>query len=122
MKKSWKTKNVIFNFFIDISKIKFIICGDGFDKEKMKLEAQKYPAGKFQFMGFTENIKSILEVLDIFGEFFNHRMRIEKLNTSLKLMTLEGLNLKTSVFLEFRISEGNKRNQFGDTRKESIVL
>ena len=52
---------------VDISKIKFIICGDGFDKEKMKLEAQKYPAGKFQFMGFTENIKSILEVLDIFG-------------------------------------------------------
>ena len=52
---------------VDISKIKFIICGDGFDKEKVKLEAQKYPSGKFQFLGFTENIKSILEILDVFG-------------------------------------------------------
>ena len=52
---------------VNISKIKFIVCGDGFDKEKIKLEAQKYPAEKFQFLGFSENIKTILENLDVFG-------------------------------------------------------
>ena len=52
---------------IDIPKIKFIICDSSGDKGKVELEAQNYDAGKFQFMGFTENIKSILEVLDVFG-------------------------------------------------------
>ena len=52
---------------INISKIKFIVCGDGFDEEKIKLEAKKYPAEKFQFLGFSENIKTILENLDVFG-------------------------------------------------------
>ena len=52
----------------NIPKIKFIICGDNSGpKGKVELEAQAYPVGKFQFMGFTENIKSILEVLDVFG-------------------------------------------------------
>ena len=51
----------------NILKIKFIICGYGFDKEKIKIEAQKYTAEKFHFMGFYENIKSILEILDVFG-------------------------------------------------------
>jgi len=52
---------------IDVPKIKFFICGDGFDKKTVELEAQKYPVGKFQFMGFLENIKSILEIIDVFG-------------------------------------------------------
>ena len=52
---------------IDIPKVKFIICDSSGDKGKVELEAQNYDAGKFQFMGFTENIKSILEVLDVFG-------------------------------------------------------
>ena len=52
---------------VNISKIKFIVCGDGFDKEKMKLEAKKYPVEKFKFLGFSENIKTILENLDVFG-------------------------------------------------------
>jgi len=52
---------------VNVPKIKFIICDQSGDKGNIKLEAQKYTAGKFQFMGFIENIKSILEVLDIFG-------------------------------------------------------
>ena len=60
------------NFFsmsaaVDVPKIKFIICDRLDDIGKVKLEAQKYPAGNFQFMGFTENIKNILEILDVFG-------------------------------------------------------
>ncbi len=52
---------------INVPKIKFIICDQSNDKGKIKMEAKKYDAGKFQFMGFVENIKSILEVLDVFG-------------------------------------------------------
>ena len=52
---------------VNVPKIKFIICDQSGDKENIKLEAQKYSAGKFQFMGFIENIKSIFEVIDVFG-------------------------------------------------------
>ena len=52
---------------VNVPKIKFFICGEGFDKKTVELEAQKYPVGKFQFIGFFENIKSILEIIDVFG-------------------------------------------------------
>ena len=52
---------------VDVPEIKFIICDQSGDKGKIKLEAQKYAAGKFHFLGFTENIKSVFEVLDVFG-------------------------------------------------------
>ena len=52
---------------IDIPKIKFFICDHSGDKGKVKQEAKKYNSEKFQFVGFTENIKGILEILDVFG-------------------------------------------------------
>jgi len=52
---------------VDIPQIKFIICDSSGDKGKVQLEAQKYATEKFQFMGFDENLKSIFEILDVFG-------------------------------------------------------
>jgi len=51
---------------VGIPEVNFVICGeDHFGK--LEIQAKQYGAEKFQFLGFTENIKSVLETLDIFG-------------------------------------------------------
>ena len=51
----------------NIPNSKFIICGSGFDKDKIQKKIKNYPKKKFQFIGFIENIKKVLENLDVFG-------------------------------------------------------
>ena len=46
---------------------KFIVCGNGSDEEKLKLEAINHKSINFEFSGFIENVKDILENLDVFG-------------------------------------------------------
>ena len=50
----------------NIPSVNFLLCGDDHNGA-LQAEAQKYDAGKFKFMGFTENVKGILEILDVFG-------------------------------------------------------
>lgn len=52
---------------INIPNAKFIICGDGFDKDKIQKKVRSFDKKKFQFTGFVENVKKILEKLDVFG-------------------------------------------------------
>ena len=51
---------------VDIPGVNFVICGE--DRSgNLEKEAEKHSPEKFQFLGFTENIKSVLETLDVFG-------------------------------------------------------
>ena len=52
---------------IRIPNAKILVCGGGFDKEKIKLQAKKYSNKRFIFKGFVENIKKILEITDVLG-------------------------------------------------------
>ena len=52
---------------INIPNSKFIICGEGHDRKKIQKESKRYLKSKFKFVGFVENVKKILESLDIFG-------------------------------------------------------
>ncbi len=52
---------------IDIPKKKIIICGDGFDKEKIISESKKYQRNIFKFKGYLANLKNILRTTDILG-------------------------------------------------------
>jgi len=51
---------------VDVPGVKFIICGEDQDGT-LEAEAQQYGAGNFEFKGFTEDVKSVLETLDVFG-------------------------------------------------------
>jgi glycosyltransferase involved in cell wall biosynthesis len=51
----------------NIPNSKFIICGDGFDKDKLRKEINNYPEKRFQLMDFVEDIKKVFEKLDVFG-------------------------------------------------------
>lgn len=52
---------------IDIPNVRFIVCGGGIQKELQKKAQQLGVAERFDFRGYVENIKSIIETLDVFG-------------------------------------------------------
>lgn len=53
---------------IDIPNVKFIVCGDGCDKDKLIEQTKKFGIeDKFEFTGFVDNIIPYLEIFDIFG-------------------------------------------------------
>ncbi len=52
---------------INLPKKNIIICGVGSDKSKIEQQSNKYNKTKFQFKGFVENIKIILDITDVFG-------------------------------------------------------
>ncbi|MDR9409750.1 MAG: glycosyltransferase [Balneolaceae bacterium] len=50
-----------------IPDVKFIVCGGGIE-EKLKAQANSLDSSeKFEFHGYVENIRSVLEKLDVFG-------------------------------------------------------
>jgi glycosyltransferase involved in cell wall biosynthesis len=52
---------------IDIPNVRFVLCGAGGDEE-LRCEAERLaPDGRFVFRGFVENIRPVLETLDVFG-------------------------------------------------------
>jgi len=53
---------------IDIPDVKFIICGDGCDADKIKQQVkEKGLEDKFLFTGIIEDIKPYLSIIDVFG-------------------------------------------------------
>jgi glycosyltransferase involved in cell wall biosynthesis len=58
---------------IKIPKTNIIICGDGFDKDKIINQSKKYNLKKFKFKGFVENIKDVLKTTDILGYPLNKK-------------------------------------------------
>ena len=58
---------------INLPKTNIVICGDGFDKEKIIDESKKYSKKKFKFKGYVENIKNILKTTDILGYPLNKK-------------------------------------------------
>ncbi|MBW4576554.1 MAG: glycosyltransferase [Aphanothece sp. CMT-3BRIN-NPC111] len=52
---------------IDIPNLQFIICGGGREKQLQQQAEQLGIVDKFSFQGYVENIKPVLEVLDVFG-------------------------------------------------------
>lgn len=52
---------------VDIPDVKFVVCGGGDDKELKNQAASINAIDKFEFRGYVENIKSVLETLDVFG-------------------------------------------------------
>ncbi|MDY6807004.1 MAG: glycosyltransferase, partial [Cyanobacteriota bacterium] len=52
---------------INIPGVKFIVCGDGIIEE-LRGQAENLGAGdRFEFRGIVEDIKSVLEILDVYG-------------------------------------------------------
>jgi predicted O-linked N-acetylglucosamine transferase (SPINDLY family)/glycosyltransferase involved in cell wall biosynthesis len=52
---------------IEIPTVRFIVCGNGI-QQYLQQQAEKLGvASRFEFRGYVENIRSVLEVLDIFG-------------------------------------------------------
>ena len=53
---------------IKVPDVKFIVCGNGGDSNRLKVEAaSRSIAHKFCFKDYTDNIQSIYEQLDVFG-------------------------------------------------------
>jgi len=53
---------------IDVPNVKFIVCGDGSSRKILHQEAQALGvADKFDFRGYVEDIKPVIETLDVFG-------------------------------------------------------
>ena len=52
---------------IEVPRAKFIVCGDGNQEELKKQAASLNASDRFEFPGFVEDIKSVLEVLDVYG-------------------------------------------------------
>ncbi|BAQ65146.1 glycosyl transferase [Geminocystis sp. NIES-3709] len=52
---------------VSIPHVKFIVCGGGIEKQLQNEVEQLGIANKFEFRGYVEKIKSILEILDVFG-------------------------------------------------------
>lgn len=52
---------------IQISDIRFIVCGGGIEAELKQQAATLGVTEKFNFRGYVENIRSILSILDVFG-------------------------------------------------------
>ncbi|MCW5983231.1 MAG: glycosyltransferase [Bryobacteraceae bacterium] len=51
---------------IDIPNVRFVLCGAA-EEELRRAAATLAPDGRFEFRGFVENIKPVLETLDVFG-------------------------------------------------------
>jgi len=52
---------------IDVPGVRFIVCGDGIIQE-LQQQAAKLGAGyRFEFRGLVEDIKPVLEILDVYG-------------------------------------------------------
>ncbi|HIK10509.1 MAG TPA: glycosyltransferase [Oscillatoriaceae cyanobacterium M33_DOE_052] len=52
---------------IQIPNVRFIVCGGGLEKY-LQQEAQQLGAGdRFEFRGYVEDIKSVIEILDVYG-------------------------------------------------------
>jgi glycosyltransferase involved in cell wall biosynthesis len=52
---------------VEIPNVKIIVCGGGIEKELQNQTTKIDAADKFEFRGYVENIKPILEILDVFG-------------------------------------------------------
>ncbi len=52
---------------IDVPNIRFIVCGNGDTSQLLHQAAQLDAAEKFIFNGFVEDIKPVMETLDVFG-------------------------------------------------------
>ncbi len=53
---------------IDIPNVRFIVCGSGGLENYLKQQAQDLGAlERFDFRGYVEDIKSVIEILDLFG-------------------------------------------------------
>lgn len=55
------------NASVSIPEVKFIVCGGGIEKQLEEEVNQLGMADKFDFRGYVENIKPVLETLDVFG-------------------------------------------------------
>lgn len=130
----------------NIPNSKFIICGDGSDKNKIKKEVKNYPKKKFQFIGFVENVKKILEKLDIFGYPLNsthfgsgEQVILEAMYAGLPVVAFSNpsekeiiQNNKTGILvdnedeytkaIEFLYKKPIERKRIGDNAKRHISL
>lgn len=52
---------------IEVPNIKFLVCGGGVEKQLKEQAIEIGAEQKFEFRGYVENIKPVLEVLDVFG-------------------------------------------------------
>jgi glycosyltransferase involved in cell wall biosynthesis len=52
---------------ISIPNVRFIVCGGGIERELAEEAESLNVAERFEFRGYVENIRSVLETLDVFG-------------------------------------------------------
>lgn len=52
---------------ISIPNVRFIVCGGGIERELEQEVDSLNVADRFEFRGYVENIRSVLETLDVFG-------------------------------------------------------
>lgn len=52
---------------ISIPNVRFIVCGGGIERELAEEADSMNTAERFEFRGYVENIRSVLETLDVFG-------------------------------------------------------
>ena len=52
---------------IDIPNIRFLVCGGGIEEQLKERASELEAEERFLFRGYVENIKTVLEVLDVFG-------------------------------------------------------
>jgi len=52
---------------IDIPNVRFVVCGGGMENYLWQQAQQLGAAERFEFRGFVEDIKSVLEILDVYG-------------------------------------------------------
>jgi glycosyltransferase involved in cell wall biosynthesis len=55
------------NAMVEIPDVKFIVCGSGIEKGLQKQAEHLGKGDRFDFRGHVEDIKSVLEVLDVYG-------------------------------------------------------
>jgi glycosyltransferase involved in cell wall biosynthesis len=130
----------------NIPNSKFIICGDGSDKDKVKKEVKNYPTKKFQCIGFVENVKKVLEKLDVFGYPLNpnhfgsgEQVILEAMYAGLPVVAFSNPsekeiieNKKTGILvdsedeytkaIEFLYKRPMERKRIGDNAKRHITL
>jgi glycosyltransferase involved in cell wall biosynthesis len=52
---------------ISIPNVRFLVCGGGIESDLKEEAASLNSSEKFEFRGYVENIRSVLETLDVFG-------------------------------------------------------
>jgi glycosyltransferase involved in cell wall biosynthesis len=52
---------------INVSDIRFVVCGGGMEHELRQQAERLGVVERFEFLGYIENIKSVIEILDVFG-------------------------------------------------------